>query len=193
MPNLVHQICGLFMADVRRTLIGSPLKGNDFVRVNLSAPDPGGHLGLRILGHVGMDDDTDKNILLPMDTSGPGIAYRKREACLFLLRNGKLSLFEAEKAGSSNHASMDGRRDRFRKRLTRDDLQWFLCIPLEVEVDGRNPVYVLTVDSNIKQERCRLEEVIDTRERLSSYAGRVTERVQPLLGRLDRMRSYGER
>lgn len=111
------------------------------IRAALAMPREGTHHSLRLRYGVGYDgnDDTDEDLLLPVEHSYAGEAFRDGEPSF-----AQFKAVDGAAAGALGE-HLPGDANRRRRRLLRRDLAWLLCIP--IRVGGRIP-FVVALDCN---------------------------------------------
>lgn len=143
------------------------------VRVNLMMQDPDYPSFLRIVGQYNMAGDPDEDLLLPLEGSGPGLCFEENEA--ILVPEAKTVFGEDEDVG------LAGDRNRFRRALVWDDVEWFLSIPADrmyEETEDLADRFVVTIDSNIPAENVFAEDIAEEMPILQSVIRKVNERVE---------------
>ena len=104
------------------------------VRVAVGRLERGYVQSLRMSHNVGFDDDADESILLPLDGSVAGAAWRRRE-----------SMVEAYPLAAD--LDLPGDANRLRRKSRWPDGKWLMCIPILDEVSG-DPRLLVQIDGN---------------------------------------------
>ena len=112
------------------------------VRVAIARPDGGFTRSLRLRHCVGFDEFCDENLLLPIDRSVVGEAWRTRAA-----------LLEEDPQASEDWLSAE--TDRWVRKRFAKDIKWILTIPIFNATSGTDdpqrdptPSFVVTIDGN---------------------------------------------
>lgn len=109
----------------------TPLK----VRVGIALKDEPDSLAARIRYGAGFDaDDIDRGIVLPLEHSIIGAAWRQRAPWL-------------ELAPFPDALNIPGETYAYLRRRTSPELAWILCVPI-FPTNAQEPSFVVTVDSN---------------------------------------------
>lgn len=140
----------------------NPANSSDVIRLNISAPDSDKNLTTRIRYQYNMAGYTDDNLILPLKDSGIGVAHDLQEPIFHQKINGSFP----------NSIALNGAHNRYRKKLTWENMNWFLSIPI-VAFDDTFPSaeksqslkdMILTIDSNIDTNRFQFSEGIENPE-----------------------------
>jgi NTE family protein len=106
------------------------------VRVAIAVPDHHYHRSLRLRFSAGYQDDTDENMLVPIEASVLGAAWQARE-----------SRFEIAPFPAGLH--MPGEANRLRRKLLWPKLAWQLCIPILDEENRPRLAVHITGDAQL--------------------------------------------
>lgn len=137
-PELYVDACKVTKALVEDVL-SSVIPAPGSVRVAVAIMDPGYSMSLRLRFAVGYDDYPDEAMLLPIDGSIVGAAFRERTSRLELMP------FPEE-------LYLPGPANRVRRRLMRQDLEWVFAIPILDEGNEATKL-VVQIDGNKQLER----------------------------------------
>jgi len=133
------------------TQVDAQAKGNlpahSRTRVLVALRDPGASDSWRIqFGSGLLPTDSDDQILLPEDASVIGHAVLSGAPIL-----------QAQPFGQD--VALSGPRNRYRKALVRQDLQWCLAVPIYAASEqDADPVAVVAIDSNVDVSYFRFDE-----------------------------------
>lgn len=148
-PRVFRSACEAVRELVKVALTAKPdlLGGKAFtgrLRAALAVPDEGTHRSLRLRFGVGYDTDadTDEGLLLPIEGSYVGEAFRENEFTFAYFRLPR----DGEAADADD--TLEGAANRWRRRLLRRDMAWLLCMPVRRAAAGDNdpPAFVVAVD-----------------------------------------------
>lgn len=104
------------------------------VRVAVGRLERGYLHSLRMSHSVGFDDDTDEQMLLPLDGSVAGMAWRQRES-------------RVEVYPLAPELNLPGEGNRLRRKSRWHEVQWVMCIPILDEESGE-PLLLVQLDGN---------------------------------------------
>jgi NTE family protein len=134
-PELYVDACKVTKAlveDVLSSVIASP----GSVRVAVAIMDPGYTRSVRLRYAVGYEDYPDEAMLLPIEGSIVGAAWKERESRLELMP------FPEE-------LFLPGPANRVRRRLMRQDLEWVFAIPI-LDASKQSTRLVVQIDGSRK-------------------------------------------
>jgi NTE family protein len=140
-PKLYRDACSVTQALVVDVLESVLPKAVGRVRVAVSMPDHDYYKSLRLRFAVGFDDDPDEGVLLPMDGSIAGEAWR----------SGRARLEIAPVAPSLN---LPGPENRMRRKLLWKEMKWVFCIPIS-DSDSGAVRLVVQIDGSIPLRRTK--------------------------------------
>jgi len=134
-PELYHNACEVtrgLAVDVIESALSMRAKR---VRVAIAVPDRDYHHSLRLRFSVGYEQDADEGMLVPIDSSVLGAAWKARE-----------SRFEV--SPFPDEFNLPGEPNRLRRKLLWPKLAWQLCIPIFDE-QGR-PRFAVYINGDVK-------------------------------------------
>lgn len=104
------------------------------VRVAVGRLERGYTISLRLSHSIGFDDDSDELMLLPLEGSVAGAAWRRRESIV-------------EVYPLSPDLDLPGDANRLRRKSRWADVKWVMCIPVVDEASGE-PRLLVQLDGN---------------------------------------------
>jgi NTE family protein len=141
-PELYRRACEVMVETVERILDGIPVaaklpSGERRVRVSLAMSDDGHARSVRLRYGAGYRDDLDERLLLPLDSSVVGRAWRTGIEC-FVTRPFDPLL------------SLPGRVNRYRRQQVWNGMEWVLCVPIfsDDAAEDEAPAFVVSIDCN---------------------------------------------
>nr|WP_221240600.1 patatin-like phospholipase family protein [Sphingobium boeckii] len=133
LPALYRDACGVVQSIAQDEL---KLDGKrERVRVAVARLDRGYTRSLRFSHGAGFANDADETMLLPLEGSVAGLAWRERE-----------SRFETYPL--SGETDLPGPANRLRRKARWRNLAWVMCVPI-LNKDGA-PFVLVQIDSNAK-------------------------------------------
>lgn len=108
------------------------------VRVALGVLERNYSRSLRLSHSVGYEDDPDEGMLLPIEGSIAGAAWKRGKTVV-------------ERAPLPVALNLPGAANRFRRKMRWADVQWVMCVPISDETG--DPMLVVQIDGNMTLPR----------------------------------------
>lgn len=136
LPVIYRDACHVAQALVMDGLSIQPggVGGADRVRVAVGRLERGYVRSLRLSYSVGYEDDTDESMLIPLEGSVAGAAWRDLSSAI--------ELFPL-----APERDMPGAENRSRRKLRWPDARWVMCIPIVDDETGK-PRLLVQIDGN---------------------------------------------
>jgi NTE family protein len=108
------------------------------IRVGVARLERGYTQSLRFSHNVGYERDTDEGILIPIEGTVAGAAWRDRQSVI------EKQPFEASR-------DLPGGHNRLRKKQRWKAMKWMMCIPI-LDTDTASPRLLIQIDGNMELE-----------------------------------------
>lgn len=169
LPEIYRNACRVAQALALDGLSIGPggRKDGPRVRVAVGRLERGYVNSLRLSYSVGFEDDTDEFMLVPLDGSVAGIAWRERQ-----------STFETYPLTSDR--DLPGDSNRLRRKARWQGLTWTMCIPILDE--GGMPRLLVVIDSNttLADSEETTEALESVEEAIKEFFGLVFDELKEL-------------